>query len=182
MAQLQSTLPPLPDLGIEGMEFVYRRNFEGRGETFNDPGNRYFNAKIPNDEMARRLEADGWNIKWTKPGQNHPDPESHVPEPYLEVAVGFTFRPPQIMLIKRKSNGEETPTVISENTASLLDSIEFTNVDVVIRARAYRMPSGTEGYKAYLKEFYGTTQLSDIGSKYAHLLASPAAVDEVQES
>lgn len=152
----------LPLLVIEDLEYVYQTNFAGERERYNDEGNRYFNAKI-NPEIAEALARDGWNIKWTKPGKNHPNPEEHIPEPYVEVTVGFKFRPPTIVMIR-----DDRPTAVTERNVGLLDSTEFDKIDVVIRARYWENDSGS-GYKAWLKSFYGTVAMDDLDRKYAHL-------------
>lgn len=165
--------PPreLPLLTIEDLEFVYRPNFSGTAETYNDEGNRYFNAKI-SPEIADALKADGWNIKWTKPGKTHPNPSEHIAEPYVEVTVGYKFRPPTIVLIR---DGRMTP--VSENTVGMLDSMEFSKMDVVIRAVHWENANGS-GYKAWLKSFYGTVVMDDLDRKYAHLSNPVSESDE----
>lgn len=166
----------LPLLIIENLQYIYRPNFSGRGERFNDEGNRFFNAKI-DPTSAEQLANDGWNIKWSKPGKEAP-PEvvaEFVPEPFLEVTVGFKFRPPTIVLIR-----DTVPTPISERTVSLLDSTEFSNIDVVIRARYWENDSGS-GYKAWLKSFYGTVEMDDLDRKYAHLTESSTSEEPTDE-
>lgn len=165
--------PDVPDIIIEGLEFMYRPNFEGRAEKYNDEGNRYFNAKIPSIEMAQRLAEDGWNVKFTKPSRNAPNPEEHVPEPYLEVTVGYAFRPPLVILIR---DGRQQP--IGENLVGAIDSMEFDNIDVSIRAYAWSNDTGS-GIKAYLKEFYGTVTMDDLRRKYN---IAPIPTDDPQES
>lgn len=156
---MQRTQREIPNITIEGLEFVYRPNFQGRAEKYNDEGNRYFNAKIP-DEMVEHLLRDGWNIKFTKPGKNDPNPQDHVPEAYLEVTVGFGYRPPTIMFIQ-----DGRPTPITENLVSLVDSTEFESMDVVIRAHQWSNEMGS-GVKAYLKSFYGVVEMDDLARKY----------------
>lgn len=156
---------------IEGLEFVFRPNFEGRAEKYNAEGNRYFNAKIP-ENMVEPLLRDGWNVKMTKPGRNHPNPEEHVPEAYLEVSVGFNYRPPLIVFIR---DGRQTP--IGENLVSLIDSTEFENIDVVIRPYEWENSKG-KGIKAYLKKFYGTVEMDDLDRKYAPLPPTDNGSDE----
>lgn len=157
----QCPVPP-PDMVIEDAQFVYRRNFEGREETYNEEGSRYFNVRVP-DEIVEEATAAGWNVKWTKPSKNDPRPEEHVSEPYLEVAVGFKYRPPTIMLIEGTKQ-----TLIGEETVGLLDTMEFKTVDVVIRGREWSSPHGC-GIKAWLKTFAGVVDTDDIMQKYANL-------------
>lgn len=152
----------LPNLiTLEDFHFVYRPNFEGRAEQYNNAGNRYFNAGIP-DELGPLLLRDGWNIKQTKPGRNHPNPEEHVPEFYLEVKVSYKVRPPKIIFIR---DGRHTP--IGEDTVALVDTTEFETMDTVIRPVAYEKPEGGFGITAYLKSFYGTVEMDDLDRKYA---------------
>lgn len=167
-------LRELPLLELEDVEFVYRTNFAGEARPpYDEAGDHYFNAKI-NPADADVLARDGWNVKYTKAGPTHPNPEEHVPEPYIVVNIGFKFRPPTILLIKN-INGVDRPTIISEKTIATLDSAEFTKVDCVVRARYYEMPSGQTGYKAWLAEFYGHVKTSDMGAKYAYLLEGPTS-------
>lgn len=149
----------IPKIIIEGLEYVYRPNFEGRAERYNEEGNRYFNAKVPAD-MVDPLTRDGWNVKWTKPSKNHPNPEEHVSEPYIEVSVGFNFRPPTIILIR---DGRQQP--IGENLVGMLDSMQFENIDVSIRPYQWSNETGS-GVKAYLDQFYGTVEMDDLMRKY----------------
>lgn len=143
---------------IENARFVYRPNFEGRPETYNDEGDRYFNVAIP-PEIVDSLTADGWNIKMTKGSADRPD--EFPPEPYLKVGVAFSYKPPEIVLIM-----DGHPTHIDEKNAKLLDSTEFENFDVVIRPYIWSTPQGS-GIKAYLQTFYGTVPSDPIRMKYA---------------
>jgi hypothetical protein len=159
-------LKELPLFSIEDVKFIYRTNFAGEERPpYDDAGDRYFNAGIPDEETAQRMLADGWNVKWTSPSKTA-TPEviaEFVPEPFIVVHLGFKFRAPQIILIR-----DGKPSVITEKNTSLLDSTDFEGVDIVVRARRHEMNGG--GYKAWLAEFYGTVKLSDMGKKYAWLL------------
>lgn len=174
MSQQEAQERELPLLIIEDLEYVYRPNFSGEAERYNEAGNRYFNAKI-NPDIAEALSRDGWNIKWTKPGAKHPNPEEFVPEPFVVVTVGFKFRPPEIVLIK-----DNRATPITESTVSLLDSTEFSKIDVSIRAVHWSDEMGRSGYKAWLKSFYGTVVMDDLARKYAHLTSGPTEVSDDQ--
>jgi hypothetical protein len=172
MAQQQ--IRELPNLTIRNLEFMYKPNFSGEAEKYNDAGNRYFNAKI-DPEIAEALQRDGWNIKWSKPGANHPNPEEHVSEPYVEVTVGFKFRPPTIVMIR-----DQKVTPITEGTVSLLDSTEFSKIDVVIRPRYWENENGS-GYKAWLKSFYGTVEMDELDRDYAHLQPGFVNQDDAED-
>lgn len=148
----------MPDeVFIEDARFVYKPNFEGRAETYNDEGHRYFNVEIPGADKAAAMEADGWNVKWTKGNDDYPS------IPYMEITVGFKYRKPEIVLIQ---DGKKTPIV--EATVDLMDSTEFESFDVGIRPYVYDI-NGNTGVKAYLKTFYGTVPFDPIRAKYANL-------------
>lgn len=167
----------IPPFTIEGLEYVYRPNFSGVKERYNDEGNRYFNAKISDQGMVDALIRDGWNVKFTKPGKTHPNPDEHVPEAYLEVTVGFQFRPPTIIMLR-----DGKPTPVTERTVSLLDATEFETIDVVIRAYPWTLDSGESGIKAYLKSFYGTVEMDDLDRKYAHLMSDSSGSTDISAS
>lgn len=152
----QCPLPP-PDLTISGAQFVYKPNFEGREETYNEEGVRYFNVRVP-DNILEAVQADNWNLGWTKPKD-----EDREPEPFIKVSVGFKYRPPTIIVVR---DGIET--FLDENTVGLIDSLEFNQVDVVLRGRAWENKNGC-GIKAWLKTFGGVVEMDDIQRKYAQM-------------
>lgn len=153
-----------PNIVIENAKFVYRPNFEGREEAFNDAGNRYFNVELP-AEIVESVQADGWNVKYTKPRKaaTQEELDSFVPVPYLEVIVGFKYRPPEIVLLT-----DGRPTRVSEETVGMLDEVQYESFDVVLRGRPWEAAFGS-GIKAYLQTFYGTLAMDDIRRKYANL-------------
>lgn len=159
-----ATLEPVSNITIENAKFVYRPNFEGREEMYNDPGNRYFNVQLP-EEIVDAVRRDGWNVKETKPRKDaKPEEiESFVPVSYLEVIVGFKYRPPTIVLIM---DGRQTP--VTEETVAMLDSVQFQSFDVVLRGRPWEAAFGS-GVKAYLQTFYGTVEMDDLQRKYARM-------------
>lgn len=173
---MNAPLKELPLFSIEDVEFIYRKNFAGIEIGFDKAGEHNFNAKIPDDDVARQMQADGWPVKWSEPSKTHPNPEEHIPEPYIKVNIGFKFRPPAIWLI-REINGQQRGTVITERTIATLDAAEFTKVDIVVRARHYDI-NGNQGYKAWLAEFYGHVETTDLGQKYAFLSESVGSSDE----
>lgn len=153
-----------PNITIENAKFVYRPNFEGREEMYNEEGNRYFNVELP-AEIVENVQRDGWNVKFTKPRKtaSPEELESFEPKPYLEVLVGFKYRPPTIVLIM---DGRQTN--IDEDTVGTIDNVELESFDVVLRGRPWDAAFGS-GIKAYLQTFYGTVRMDDIRRKYANL-------------
>lgn len=146
----------IDNVTVENAKFIFRPNFEGREEQYNEPGNRYFNIRVP-DNIVDALTADGWNIKWTKEREEYPS------EPYLEVTVGFKYRPPLVILIE---DGRETQ--LTEQTVGLIDTLQFETMDVVIRPYLWESAMGS-GVKAYLKTFYGSLAMDDLQRKYSRL-------------
>ena len=144
------------NITIEDAKFVYSTNFAGKEGPYNREGERSFNVAIP-ENLIEPLQADGWNIKFTKGTDEYPE------EPYLPVEVGFKYRPPEIVLIQ-----EGKKTFISEPMAGILDSTEFESFDIVIRPYMYDV-NGNKGVKAYLKTFYGNVPSDPIQAKYRDL-------------
>lgn len=155
-----------PNISIFDAQFVYRPNFEGRQETFNDEGDRYFNVLIP-DNIVEQIIADGWNVAWTKPSKSATPQqiEEHVSEPFLKVALGFKYRPPTIVL---RENGIERE--LNEANCGLVDGLEFESMDVVIRGRPWENERSQEcGIKAWLQTFVGNVMVDDVLAKYAKM-------------
>ena len=157
-------LPP-PDITVQDAQFIYSVNFEGRPETYNEEGNRYFNLLIP-DNILEQVQADNWNISWTKPK----DPDEQ-PRAFLKVHVGFKYRPPFVSVWE---DGKETilgvepnPNGPDHDTVKVVDKLTFDKVDVVVRGRAWENKRGECGIKAWLKTFVGVVESDDIRRKYA---------------
>jgi len=165
----QCPLPP-SNIVIENAKFVYNPNFEGREERFNEAGDRYFNVRIP-DNIVQAVEKDGWNVKWTKPSKTASPQQAaeHVAEPYLEVAIGFKYRPANISVWE---DGKETLLTVDEahgiDTVKLVDKMQFETFDVVIRGRNWENDNGC-GIKAWLQTFVGVVETDDIQRKYARM-------------
>lgn len=150
----------IPNITVEDAKFVYRPNFSGRGpedgEKYNVDRERYFNVQVE-ESMVAQLRKDGWNIKFTKPKEDYPE------TPYMEVKVGFAYRPPTIVVVR---NGN--PTHLSERTVGSLDMLQLEKVDLVIRPYVWENDMGS-GVKAYLQTLYAFPIMDDIMSKYANL-------------
>jgi hypothetical protein len=157
-----------PNLTIENAEFVYNPNFEGREENYNDPGQRYFNVRIP-DNVLDAVTADNWNISWTKPSKSATPQQiaEHVSIPFLKVHIGFTYRPPFISVWE---DGVETVLSVDKDrdTVKLVDALQFEKKDIVVRGRPWEGPAGC-GIKAWLQTFIGVVEMDDIQRKYARM-------------
>lgn len=138
---------------IENARLIFK-NFSGEESKFNRGGNKNFCVVLDND-MARELEEDGWNIKYLRPRE-----DGEEPTPYLQVSVAFGNISPKVIMIAGR---HKTP--LNEVTINSLDYAEIANVDLVIRPYHWEV-NGKEGIKAYLKTMYVEIEQDVFASKY----------------
>lgn len=135
------------------------RNFSGKEGPFNPAGKRNFCVFLE-IELAKTLEADGWNVRWLKPRDEQDDDQ-----PYLQVAVSYQNVPPKIIMIT--SHGK---TVLDEESVSLLDWAEIKEIDLIINPYNWKLHEGTKneksGVKAYVKAMYVTITEDEFEAKY----------------
>src|SRR5512145_695782 len=139
----------IPPLTIENARIIYR-NFSGAAKTYNAAGLRNFHVVLDND-VARTLAADGWNVRWHEPKKEGEDRWAS-----LKVAVRFDNYPPKIVLV---SKGVKTP--LDPDSVSILDDATLETVDVVISPSQWKNERG-EGIKAYLQKMFAVLSPSDI--------------------
>jgi hypothetical protein len=142
---------------FEGCRIIFR-NFKGEQTQFNRAGDRNFCVVIEDLEAAKRLEADGWNIKY-RPPLDEGDEEMA----YLPVAVSFANVPPSIVMLSSKGR-----TRLDESTIDILDYAEIENVDIIVNPYNWSV-NGKSGVKAYVKTMYVTIHEDELALKYAHL-------------
>jgi hypothetical protein len=142
------------ELNIKNAVLRYR-NFTGAPGKYNAAGNRNFCVMLE-EEQAKQLLADGWNIKRLKPK----DPEDWD-QPYLQVTVAFGDYPPKIWSIRKDGNH----TKYDESAVNSLDWAEFESVDLVI-SPSYWNVNGKSGVKAYLRAMYVVLYVDPFEEKY----------------
>lgn len=145
----------IPNLVIENAQIRFR-NFEGKEGKFNPAGRRNFCVLIDPD-ISENLKKQGWNIKELKPL----DPDEN-PQPYLQVAVGFDYMPPNIYLVSSRGKNR-----LDEDDIKILDWADIENVDLVIRPYVWEV-NGKTGIKAYVKTLYATIFEDEFEKKYAN--------------
>ena len=143
-------------LNIEGARIGFK-NFSGLEGEFNKAGERSF-AVFLDDELAEKLAADGWNVKYPK-DRDFGD-EEDTRQAYLPVEVAFGKFPPKIVTITN-----DIPKVLSEEEVNTLDWLEIENVDLVINPYHWSV-NGNSGVKAYLKAIYATIESDMFSQKY----------------
>lgn len=139
---------------IEDAKLVLR-NFEGREGMYERAGDRSFGVLL-SEEIAESLELDGWNVKYFKPRE-----VGDVPEPWLQVAVGYKVKPPKVVMITSQSRVH-----LTEDTIALLDSVDVKTVDLIIRPYHWTV-TGKSGIKAYLQTMFVTIEEDELELKYA---------------
>lgn len=147
---------------LEGVRIVLR-NFAGREDQYNAEGTRTF-AVVINRELADTLANDGWNVKQFK--EREDAEEGEEPEFFLPIKMKFDgMRPPQIVLIT--SRGRKR---ISEDEVEMLDWVEITEADLIIRPWPWTSKAtGKSGVAAYLQDLYVTIEENPLERKYADL-------------
>lgn len=145
---------------IEGANIGFL-NFSGAEAQYNDAGDRNFVIFLDED-TAKNLARDGWNIKSLK-SREEDEPDT----PYIPVEVKFKAFPPKITVLTESSR-----TMLTEETVNTLDWAEIQNVDLIIRGYQWDV-NGKQGIKAYLKTMFVTIDEDPLEKKYANFLQEP---------
>lgn len=141
------------NLSIENARIGFR-NFSGREGQFNPKGRRNFVVFL-DDENAKNLGEDGWNVRFLKPRDLDEEPQA-----YLPVDVAFEHYPPRVVLIT--SHGK---TELDDETVNILDLAEIKSTDLIIRPYSWEVGEKS-GIKAYLKTMYVTIVEDEFEAKY----------------
>lgn len=156
---------------IEGATIIFP-NWAGKETMYNSEGDRNFCVLLEPD-TAEQMARDGWNIKTLKPREGKDDGEG--PQPYIQVSVGYKYRPPRIVMITSKGR-----TDLSEDELEILDWVDYANVDLIIRPYTWNV-GGRGGIKAYLKSFFVTLEEDFLEQKYADIEELPSKSGKVRE-
>ena len=135
---------------------IFWTNFAGREKPNNPAGKRNFCLELE-PELAERLKADGWNVKYTKDSE-----EYGGPKPYIQVEVKYGAYPPKIYKVTSRNK-----TLLDEDVVGDLDNDEIVNVDIYISPYPWTL-NGNSGIKAYADSMWVTIEEDDFTKKYAH--------------
>ena len=152
---MKLTIAPRGVLQIDNATIIWR-NFEGREQQYNRPGDRNFSLLIDDIEIAEALQNEGWNIKIKPPRE-----EGDVPFMHLPVKVKFNEKGPHMYLV---TNGKKVK--LTEETAETLDHIDILNVDLDIRPYDWEV-NGNTGRTAYLQSIEVTQDVDRFADRYA---------------
>lgn len=145
------------DLIIQDAKLLFR-NFMGREQQFNSAGDRNFCVYL-DEELAAKLEKDGWNVKYTKPRE-----EDDPVKAYVQVSVNYDKgRPPKVVLISSKGRLD-----LGVDMVGMVDYADIKTVDLVLNPYSWEV-GGKTGVKAYLKHAFITLNENELELKYADI-------------
>lgn len=144
-------------------------NLEGRADGFNNQGARNFRLKFNDDDFAKSLADDGWNIKIYTPKNDDYDPYYYLTVKAKFRVDGATVRQdPEIHMINSKND----ILLGAQNMADLdakFRAREVNACDLVIHPYYWtksNMGSG-EGITAYLKQMWAVVNDNPFAERYA---------------
>lgn len=155
---------------------VYLDGYNRRGEAFQDEGRipkyKYGPDWMNPNDLIPALQADGWNVKWTKERETDSG-DIYPARPYLKVNVKYNDQYPNFnpKICTVKDDGSFTN--IEADTAEIIDSIWIDNADVIIKPYNWEASKGIENGKvsAELKTLYVTpvkdADEDDFDGKYS---------------
>lgn len=147
-------------LQIDDAMLIYK-NFSGRGDKYNREGDRNFQVRIFDKEVADALLNDvneygvGWNVKIKDPRDEGDEPFMRLP-----VKVKFTDRSPKVYLIVGERHIE-----LDEESIACLDDIEIERVDLDVRSYD-DVANGKPFRAAYLDKMYVTQKVDRFVERY----------------
>lgn len=153
----------IPNVSLEGVDILpgVFKNFSGKPGQYNPAGRMTFCIRLDR-ETADVMVEDGWNVK-----QLDPREEGDEPTLYIQARVRFDNVPPAVYMLTGKHNKK---TRLTEDTISLLDSMEIEWADIVLSPYAWEMKTKdgvSNGITAYVKTAYFKVVEDDFADKYA---------------
>lgn len=153
---------------IDNAEFLWS-NFSGRGTDFNREGDRNFNLRIRDEEIANALIEEGFNVKIRPPRT-----EGEEALMYLKVNVKFhpqgseleRLNPVVYLLTPTFNGGRPKRNMLNEDTICCLDHIDIRNIELDISGSNWKV-QGRTGRSAYLKKLYVTQEVDRFEARYA---------------
>ena len=141
---------------MDDVRIVYR-NFEGRAQQYNNPGDRNFSVIIPTQEIADALMEHGYRVRIKPPRE-----EGDMPFMHLPVKVRFNDRGPT-MYLESCGNRRE----LDEESIGILDNIDIAAMDIDISPYDWTNRSGESGRSAYLQGGYVVQDVNRFAKRFA---------------
>ena len=158
---------------------LFLDGFNRKGEMFDNPDYvpkyKYGPDWLGPNELIPALEADGWNVKFTKASEDGEYPS----RPYIKVNIKYNPSWPQFdpdVYLIRSDGGM---TKMDESSIHQLDTVWIKNADLIIKPNNYEERKGIENGKvsADLKTIYVTPVEDDpedsFDGKYAKYNEAP---------
>jgi hypothetical protein len=147
---------------IDDAEFLWP-NFAGRGGVYNREGDRYFNLRIRDEEIAQALIDAGFNVKireGREPGE--------APLMYMKVNVKFHPKGSDLERLNPVVHLISGPNrnVLDADSICILDDMDILKVDLDLSSSNWTV-NGKSGRSAYLKKMYVTQEVDRLAARYA---------------
>lgn len=150
-----TTKQRLPQLTLENVTLMFP-NFAGEGRPpYNAAGDRNF-CVLVDDELAKHLKADGWNVRTLKTT----DPDV-APGQIISVTVKTDSKfPPRLWLI----HGNNRPQLMDPDDFRILDYAKFRSVSV--RINPYIWQEKPQRVSGFLEEGYFQLEPDPLRERY----------------
>lgn len=164
-----------PRLKVDDAVFNFR-NFSGRNSRFASADVRRNFGVVLDPELAAQLAADGWAVKYPKPGDElRADGEEKAP--YLVVHLGYKIRAPRVVM--ELSGGR---IELGEDQVEVLDWADIAQCRFICTLRTWHMDeTGASGNKAWLKTMVVHIEEDELEVEYGLNTLVPGVVPDGSE-